>query len=66
MTKPQEALTESAITQILDGLDDSKLSEWEQGFIASVRTWWKKTKRLSPKQSKRLAELWAKQHEPKA
>jgi len=63
--KAQEALTDSAINQILDNLDDSKLGEWEKSFVTSVRAYWKKNKKLSPKQSLRLAELWRKQHDPK-
>ena len=63
--KPQEALSESAISQILDNLDDSKLGDWEKQFVVSVRAYWKKHKKLSDKQSKRLAEIWKKQHEPK-
>jgi hypothetical protein len=65
--KPQEApLSDSAINQILEGLDASKLGEWEREFFVSVKTYWQKNKRLSPKQSKRLAEMWKKAHEPKA
>jgi hypothetical protein len=44
----------------------TKLGEWEQGFVKSVKEWWKKNKRLSDKQKKRLGELWEKQHDPKA
>jgi hypothetical protein len=62
--KPQE-MTDSAITQILDNLDDANLSDWEKGFVTSIKTWWKKNKKLSEKQKKRLGELWRKQHEPK-
>jgi hypothetical protein len=63
--KPQE-LTDSAINQILDNLDDSKLSEWEKGFLVSVRAYWKKNKKLSDKQKKRLGEIWETQHKPKS
>jgi len=59
-------MNDSAITQILDNLDTTKLSEWEQGFVKSVKEWWKKNKRLSDKQKKRLSELWESQHRPKA
>ena len=64
MNNKQE-LTDSAITQILENIDDSKLSEWEKEFVASVKTYWKKNKKLSDKQRKRLGELWEKQHSPK-
>ena len=63
MNKPQE-LTDSAINQILDNLDESKLSDWEKGFVKSVREWWKRRKKLSDKQKDRLAEMWRKQHQP--
>jgi hypothetical protein len=61
--KPQE-MTDSAITQILDNIDTTKLDEWSQGFVVSVKAWWKKNKKLSDKQKKRLGELWEKQHTP--
>jgi pullulanase/glycogen debranching enzyme len=64
MNNKQE-LTDSAINQILDNIDDSKLSEWEKEFVTSVRAYWKKNKKLSDKQKKRLSELWEKQHSPK-
>ncbi len=64
MNNKQE-LTDSAITQILENIDDSKLSEWEKEFVASVKIYWKKNKKLSDKQRKRLGELWEKQHSPK-
>jgi hypothetical protein len=63
--KPTE-LTDSMIDQILEGLDESKLGEWEQGFIKSVRTWWTQNRKLSDKQKKRLDELWRRQHDPKS
>jgi len=61
----KQELTDSAITQILENIDDSKLSEWEKEFVASVKIYWKKNKKLSDKQRKRLGELWEKQHSPK-
>jgi len=65
--KPQEApLTEAGINQILDNLDITHLGDWEREFLTSVQAYWRKNKRLSPKQSKRLAEIWKKTHEPKA
>jgi hypothetical protein len=63
--KPTE-LTDAMVDQILEGLDESKLGEWEQGFLTSVRNWWKQKRKLSDKQKKRLSELWEKQHDPKA
>jgi len=65
--KPQEAqLTEAGIDQILANLDITHLGDWERSFFTSVQAYWKKNRKLSPKQSKRLAELWKKAHEPKA
>jgi hypothetical protein len=65
--KPQEApLSDSAINQILDNLDASKLGEWEREFLVSVKTYWQKNHKLSLKQGKRLKEMWEKQHAPKA
>ena len=61
-----QAMTDSAISQILENLDGSKLSEWEKGFFTSVKTQWEKKKKLSEKQSKRLGEMWEKQHAPKS
>jgi hypothetical protein len=59
-------LTDANINQILDHLDDSKLGEWEKGFLISIRTQWKKNRKLSEKQSKRLGEIWERQHAPKS
>ena len=64
--KPQEApLSDSAINQILEGLDASKLDDWSREFFASVKTYWQKNHKLSPKQGKRLKEMWERQHAPK-
>ena len=63
--KPQE-LTESAINQIVENVDQTKLSDWEKGFVTSVKTQWKKNRKLSDKQKKRLGEIWEKQHAPKS
>jgi hypothetical protein len=65
--KPQDAqLTEAGIDQILANLDITHLGDWERSFFTSVQTYWKKNRKLSPKQSKRLAEMWKKVHEPKS
>lgn len=58
-------ITDAAVDQIYQRLDTSKLSEWEQKFIASTKDWWTKNRKLSDKQRKRLGELWKKQNEPK-
>lgn len=63
--KPQE-MSDAAISQILDNLDNSKLSDWEKEFVKSVKTQWNKNKKLSDKQKKRLGEIWGRQHEPKS
>ena len=65
VNKPAQ-LSDQMIDQIVKNLDESKLSEWEHGFVTSVKTWWTKNRRLSDKQKARLAELWKVQHEPKA
>ncbi len=59
-------LSDADVDLILDGLDESKLGEWEKGFVTSVRTWWKQKRKLSDKQKKRLGELWRKEHDPKS
>ena len=61
----KQELTDRMIDQIFEGLDESKLSEWEQGFVKSTKSWWTQKRKLSDKQRKRLGELWSKQHEPK-
>ena len=55
----QQAMSEEMITHILSNLDGSKLTEWEIDFVRSIKTYWKKFHRLSEKQQKRLAEIWA-------
>jgi hypothetical protein len=62
--KPQAEMTDAMADQILSGVDESKLSEWEKGFITSLRSWRKKGGKLSEKQAKRLKELWEGQHKP--
>jgi hypothetical protein len=61
--KPE--LSDTDVDQILEGLDESTLGEWELGFVKNVRLWWVQKRVMSPKQRKRLAELWRKAHEPK-
>ena len=62
MTKPQDQpLDDKQIDAILANLDPIKLSKWEFDFLESVKTWWKQRRKLSPKQVKRLSELWENQ-----
>jgi hypothetical protein len=63
--KTQE-MSDAAISQILENLDNSKLSDWEKEFVKSVKVQWNKNKKLSDKQKKRLGEIWEKQHAPKS
>ncbi len=47
----------------LDMIDDcedreSQLSEWEAGFIDSIREWVEKGRSLSPKQDEALTRIW--------
>ncbi len=65
MSNGKQELNDAAIAQILENVDESKLSEWEKEFVKSVRTYWGKNKKLSDKQKKRLRELWEKTHAPK-
>ena len=37
---------------------ESRLTEWEQGFIESLRTWIENEKQLTPKQIERLNTIW--------
>jgi hypothetical protein len=57
-------LSDQMIDQIVNNLDESKLGKWEFDFFTSIKTWWKKNRRLSEKQKNRLAELWSAQHDP--
>jgi hypothetical protein len=65
MTDNAEQLSPEMIDHILGNLDGSKLTEWEVGFIRSVKPYWKRYRRLSEKQSKRLKEIWEDQHNAK-
>jgi hypothetical protein len=58
----KEPLDEKAIDSILTNLDPIKLSKWEFDFVDSVKIWWKQRRKLSPKQTKRLGEIWDKQN----
>jgi hypothetical protein len=58
--KPEE-ITPELIDFIFDNVDESKLDKWTFDFVISTKAYWKKNKRLSDKQKKRLGELWEKQ-----
>lgn len=57
--------TDDLIDHILSNLDESGLTEWEKDFLTSVRAYWKKHRRLSDKQQKRLKEIWEDVHNAK-
>lgn len=56
----KEELTDKKIDVILAGLDPLKLGKWESEFLASVKEWWGKRRKLSDKQKQRLGEMWEK------
>lgn len=56
-----EELTDSAIEYILDGLDYSRLSKWEESFCESVKDQWDRNHRLSDRQKEILGQIWDKQ-----
>ena len=61
--KPED-MTEQVIDKILEGINDFKLEdEWEKDFINSIREWWKKKRKLSDKQKRRLLEIWEAQND---
>ncbi len=60
-----EPLTDELIDHVLQNISDDQLTEWEVGFLKSVRLYWKKSRRLSEKQKKRLQELWMELHNAK-
>jgi hypothetical protein len=62
----KKELTDADLDLIFESLDESKCSDWEKEFVKSTRTWWKQKRVLSPKQKKRLEELWRHQHDPKS
>lgn len=46
--------------QMLDDCEarDSRLSDWERGFLDSLRDWLVRGRTLTPKQAERLEEIW--------
>ena len=59
-----EDMTEQVIEQMLGGINDFKLEdEWEKDFLNSIREWWKKKRKLSDKQKRRLLEIWEAQND---
>ena len=61
--KPED-MTEQVIDQILGGINDFKIQdEWERDFLNSIREWWKKKRKLSDKQKRRLLEIWEAQND---
>jgi Zn-dependent M32 family carboxypeptidase len=53
-----EAMTNELIDHILSNIESENLTEWEKGFVENVRSYWKRNKKLSDKQQKRLREVW--------
>ncbi len=61
--KPED-MTEQVIDQMLEGINDFKLEDdWEKDFLNSIREWWKKKRKLSDKQKRRLFEIWEGQND---
>lgn len=56
-----EEVTPQLIDHIFENLNMEHLDEWNLKFIESVKTWWKKNRKLSDKQKTRLGQLWEKQ-----
>ena len=53
-----EEVTPQLIDHIFVNLNLDRLDEWNQKFVESAKAWWKKNRKLSDKQKKRLGELW--------
>jgi len=53
-----EAMTNELIEHILSNIEHENLTEWEKDFVKSVTAYWKRNKKLSDKQQKRLREVW--------
>lgn len=60
-TMKQEELTDSAIDYILEHIDDSRLTKWEQSFVESVSDQWRRSRHLSDRQKEVLGNIWDKQ-----
>ena len=58
----QQAFTDEMLDRLFANVDETKLSKWEFDFVTSTSVWWKKNRKLSDKQRKRLAEIWRKQN----
>lgn len=57
----QEELTDSAIDYILDGLaSETRVTDWEEGFIVSITDQWERNRSLSDKQKETLGKIWDK------
>lgn len=56
-----EELTDKAIVYILDQLaSETRLTEWEKGFVESVSDQWERRRSLSEKQREILGKIWDK------
>jgi hypothetical protein len=53
-----EAMTNELIDHILSNIEPDNLTAWEKDFVKSVSAYWKRNKKLSDKQQKRLREVW--------
>jgi hypothetical protein len=61
-----EQPTDQQVDRFFKEIDESPLGEWETKFMLSTRTYWLKSRRLSPKQRARLSEIWKRQHPPRS
>ena len=56
MVDPREMLED---IRSADGVSGGiTLSEWEGGFVDSIEDWLNRERTLTPKQKKRLEEIW--------
>ncbi len=54
-------LTNKAIDYILSHLEaETRLTDWEKGFVESISDQWTRNRRLSDKQKETLGKVWDK------
>lgn len=56
-----DEMTDEAISYILNNIDDSRLTKWEEDFVSSVSDQWDRRRALSERQKEVLGRIWEKQ-----
>lgn len=57
----QEELTDDAIDYILENVNTTRGSKWEQDFVDSIADQWTRWRHLTDRQKEVLGQIWDRQ-----